>query len=124
MTDLDDIWLNAFAAVPDLEPLARLIRSDTPMPPGARDLLANLLDPHDDSPSDSFVLKAVRSKKWARMLGTGNLDPQKRDDAELGVIARHAGINVGGRTKHVCEREIRRYRAKFRALGRYLHGLD
>ncbi|SRR6266851_5430 len=135
MTDPDDIWLNAFAAWPeDPRPLARLLRS-TPMTPRAQDILANLLDPHDP-PSDAFILKAVRNPKWDRMLGAGyidkvppgacieDFDPQKRDDGDLGVVARHVGLNVGGRTKHVCAQQIRRYRAKFARLGKYLHGQD
>jgi hypothetical protein len=41
---VEDIWLNAIAALPDGKPLADLFRASTP-PDGVRDLLAELLDP-------------------------------------------------------------------------------
>jgi hypothetical protein len=47
MYDLEDTWLNAISKLPDGEPLASLLRSATPMPPGVRDLLAELLN-HGD----------------------------------------------------------------------------
>jgi hypothetical protein len=67
MYEQEDIWLNAFAALhsrakpvvdkkgrilkyapdPDPKPLVDLLRSDTPMPRGARDALAELLSPGD-----------------------------------------------------------------------------
>jgi hypothetical protein len=48
MYELEDVWLNAFAQLPDAKPLAALLRDySTSMPPGARDLLAELLNPGD-----------------------------------------------------------------------------
>jgi hypothetical protein len=67
MADIDDLWINALAALPDVQPLVRLLRSDTPMPPGARDLLAELLSPADPPISD-FELIPKRIKKFDTML--------------------------------------------------------
>lgn len=43
--ELEDVWINALAKLPNAKPLAELLRSETPMPPGARDLLAEYLHP-------------------------------------------------------------------------------
>jgi hypothetical protein len=44
--EIEDLWLNAVARFPDTRPLADLLRTySTPMPPGVRDLLAELLNP-------------------------------------------------------------------------------
>jgi hypothetical protein len=45
--ELEDVWLNAIAKLPDTKPLAELLRDfSTPIPPGVRDLLAELLPWH------------------------------------------------------------------------------
>jgi hypothetical protein len=45
---VEDIWLNAIAKFPDTRALADLLRTySMPMPPGIRDLLAELLNPGD-----------------------------------------------------------------------------
>ena len=48
----EDEWLNAGCALiatipPDPKPMAAMLRSVTPIPPGIRDTLAELLDPGD-----------------------------------------------------------------------------
>jgi hypothetical protein len=93
--EIDDIWLNAFAAFPDVQPLVQLLRSNTPMTPGARDLLAELLSP-GDPPIDSFVLELKPNADFAKML-------RKFDavaDYKMGTSADEAGAkqNVTGRT--------------------------
>jgi hypothetical protein len=71
MTDnqyaLEDVWLKAFHAFPDVKPLMALLRSDTPMPHGARDLLAELLCP-GDPPIDSYMLELKKNPKFDLML--------------------------------------------------------
>jgi hypothetical protein len=135
--ELEDVWINAFAAFPDVEPLVRLLREgNTPMTPCAQGLLANLLSPHDP-PSDGFVLKVERKPKWDRMLGKGadpdDGDSQKWDDGGLGAIALYvAMVNAkvpskeaaeeAGRTMNVTARQFYRYLTRWRALVRYLRG--
>jgi hypothetical protein len=47
MYELEDTWLKAFHALPDTASLVALLRSDTPMPSGARDMMAGLLEGSD-----------------------------------------------------------------------------
>jgi hypothetical protein len=45
---IEDVWLKAINELPDTKPLADLLRTySVPMPPGARDFLAELLSPGD-----------------------------------------------------------------------------
>jgi len=65
MTEIDDIWINAFGAFPDVQPLVRLLRSDVPITPGARDLFAELLSPGDPPISDfELVPKAGQEVRY------------------------------------------------------------
>jgi hypothetical protein len=67
MYELEDIWLKAFHAFPDVKPLVALLRSDTPMPSGPRKLLAELLSP-GDPPMDSYMLELKTNPEFDRML--------------------------------------------------------
>ena len=85
MTDpyeIEDIWINAFAALgrikltvnkeghfdggavcnPDAQPLVDLLRSDAPMPPGARDKLVELIFP-GDPPLENWKLVPERMEE-------------------------------------------------------------
>lgn len=131
-TSIDDLWINACQAFPDTEPLVKLLRSDTPMTSGARDLLANLLSP-STPPSDSFMLVAKPNPKWFRMMGTGVDEHGDDDQGEFGVVATYAekvqaGLSseaaeeAAGLQKNVGPKQVHRYRIKLRELGRYLRG--
>src|SRR5258705_5261990 len=65
MTAETDIWLNAIAAFPDVGPLVGLLRSDTPMPAGIRDLIAEMLAP-GNPPIDAFTLKCSRNPAFKK----------------------------------------------------------
>jgi hypothetical protein len=64
---LHDVWLAAINALPDPRPIAALLRSDTPMPDGARHLLAELFHPGDPPISD-FRLVPQRNPEFARAI--------------------------------------------------------
>jgi hypothetical protein len=93
---IHDLWINAFAAFPDLQRLARLLRCENiPMTQGARNTLAELLSP-GDPPIDSFVLELKPNADFDKML-------RKFDavaDYKMGISADEAGAkqNVTGRT--------------------------
>jgi hypothetical protein len=65
--EIENLWINAFLAFPNLQPLVKLLRSDTPMTAGARDLLAELLCP-GDPPIGDFVLELKPNAEFGKML--------------------------------------------------------
>ena len=122
MTEIDDIWINAFGAFPDVQPLVRLLRSDVPITPGARDLFAELLSPGDPTISD-FELVPKRVKKFDTMLEQlekVGIYAQKRD---AGQSAQAAAADAG-EAAGVDERTIFRYRENLQRLGQRLRGVD
>jgi hypothetical protein len=122
MAEIDDIWINAFGALPDVQPLVRLLRSDTPMPPGARDLLAELLSPGDPPISD-FELVPKRNKKFDTILDQLEKVAPYAQEREAGKSAQAAAIEAG-EAAGVDERTIFRYHEKLRRLGERLRGVD
>lgn len=122
MAEIDDLWINAFAALPDVQPLVRLLRSDTPMSPGARDILAELFSPGDPPISD-FELVPKRVKKFDTMLEQlekVGIYAQKRN---AGQSAQAAAADAG-EAAGVDERTIFRYRENLQRLGQRLRGVD
>ena len=122
MTEIDDIWLNALGALPDVQPLVRLLRSDTPITPGARDLLAELLSPGDPPISD-FELVPKRIKKFDAMLDQLERLAPYAQEREAGQSAQAAAAEAG-EAAGVDERTIFRYRENLRRLGERLRGID
>jgi hypothetical protein len=122
MAEIDDLWINALGALPDVQPLVRLLRSDTPMPPGARDLLAELFCPGDPPISD-FELVPMRNKKFDTMLDQLEIVGTYAQKREAGRSAQDAAIEAG-KAHGVEDRTIFRYREKLRRLGERLRGLD
>jgi hypothetical protein len=122
MADIDDLWINAFAALPDVQPLVHLLRSDTPMPPGARDLLAELFSPGDPPISD-FELVPKRIKKFDTMLDQLEIMATYAQKREAGQSAQDAAIEAG-EAHGVEDRTIFRYREKLGSLGERLRGVD
>jgi hypothetical protein len=123
-TELNDLWLNAVAAYPDLEPLARLIVRGTPMPPSVQDLFRNQMFPQDP-PIDAWVLKVTVEQNS----DFDNLFPEL-DAAHSYAKARAAKESseqaaiTAGEQHHVSDRHIHRYRAHIKRLGRRLRGDD
>lgn len=119
MTDdeINDIWINAFAAFPDVQPLLLLLRSDTPMTPGARDLLAELLSP-GDPPIDPFVLELKPNAKFDM---AGILEKIAAADlygCELaaGKSSQQAAKQAGHKYARVSGRQLYRYLHEVRRL--------
>src|SRR5262245_29169688 len=100
--ELEDLWLNAFAAFPDVQPLVKLLRSDTPMPSGARKVLAELLSP-DDPPIDRFVLEPKVNTEFDKMIrkysavGDYVLQTNAGNSSETAAEEAGAKQNVTGR---------------------------
>jgi hypothetical protein len=131
--EIDNLWINAINAlasrvvgkpkeiVSNPGPLAQLLRSDTPMPSGARHALADLLVP-EKIPSWDFMLVPKLVVKFDAMIGP-ELDAvysyaELRDAGKSSEsAAEEAGKNhlVDGRT-------INRYRARLKRLGERLRG--
>jgi len=122
MTEISDIWINAFGALPDVEPLVRLLRSDVPMTPGARDLLAELLSPSDPPISD-FELVPKRIKKFDTILEQLEKVAPYAQEREAGQSAQAAAAEAG-EAAEVTDRTIFRYRENLQRLGERLRGVD
>lgn len=122
MTEIDDIWLNALGALPDVQPVVRLLRSDAPITPGVRDILAELLSPGDPPISD-FELVPQRIKKFDKMLDQLEKLAPYAQEREAGQSAQAAAIEAGEATG-VDERTIFRYRENLRRFSERLRGVD
>jgi hypothetical protein len=122
MTEIDNVWINAFGALPDVDPLVRLLRSDVPITPGARDLLAELLSPGNPPISD-FELVPKRIKKFDTMLEQLEKVTPYAQEREAGQSAQAAAVEAG-EAAGVDERTIFRYRENLRRLGKRLRGVD
>jgi hypothetical protein len=121
--EIDDLWLNAFAAFPDVRPLVRLLRCPSvPMPPGARDTLAELLSPVDP-PIDSFVLELKPNAKFGKMFPEIDAVYSYANARDAGESSENAAAKAG--EQHlVVARQIHRYRARLKRLGDRLRGAD
>lgn len=62
----EDLWDEAFKALPDTQPLARLIRSDVQMPPAPRYRLAALLTP-GNPPMWEWKFKCEENKAFKKV---------------------------------------------------------
>jgi hypothetical protein len=132
--EIDDLWMKAFNALDsvrfrghpekiecDPKPLVRLLRSDTPMTPRARELLAELLSP-GNPPICDFMLVPKRVGEFDKMFGP------KWDAVRSYIELRNAGkssesaAEEAGEDHLVTGRQIHRYRAKFKELGERLMG--
>jgi hypothetical protein len=66
--ELENLWVNAIATFPDVNPLIELLRDDRiPMVPYARHSWADLLSPPTDPPIDAFSLELRVNKDFDRM---------------------------------------------------------
>jgi hypothetical protein len=118
MYELEDIWLNAFSAFPDLTPLVTLLRSNnTPMPTGARHRLAELLSP-GSPPIDRYILELKLNPKFDDLIN------KKLETVYTFAKAREAGHSEADAAALAgkVERHIYRYRDELKKLGQRLRG--
>ena len=106
MTDgLEDIWEQAFRALPDMRPIARLIRSDVPMPPAARYRLAALLTP-GNPPMWEWKFSCEENKDFKKVRRNLDVEDKYRGKMADGIrseeAAEQAGsqYNIGDRRVH------------------------
>jgi hypothetical protein len=118
-TLIEDVWLKAFNELPDTKPLADLLRTySVPMPPGARDFLAELLSPGDPNiyggrlvykPTDTFrqvagdngLLSLVKDyyDEVERRKRAGEKDPSQGAAATIGEKTGQDGRTVYRKVK-------------------------
>jgi hypothetical protein len=125
---LENIWLNAFARLPDAKPLADLLRDySTPMPPGIRDQLAEMLNPGDPdivggrlvfTPTDG-IGRAV--EEWLPLVIGYRAEADRRKRAGRGDASQNAAKFVGKQSK-TSDRTVYRKLQAWRALVARLRG--
>ncbi len=102
----EEIWLEAFKALPDVRPLAKLLRSDVQMPPRARMILAELLAPAEPPMSD-WLLKCepnLAAKKARRKI---RIEKQYRMSRAVGLNSEGAAEQAG-KPNNVDVRQVHR----------------
>lgn len=124
----DDVWLNAIAAFPDVGPFVKLLRSDVPMPPGARDLLAEMLAP-GKPPIDGWQLQPVPNPDWDKTLEKFSIETRYHQNQAAGMKSEQAAQNVGDQevgVRQVGVRQVHRIVAEKTAerLHKRLKGQD
>jgi hypothetical protein len=90
----DDIWLNAFAAFPDVGPLVNLLRSDLPMSLGVRGLLAEMLAP-GDPPIEKFQLECKPNPRFEKTLWKVDVETRYRVNRAQGLKSEEAAKQTG-----------------------------
>jgi hypothetical protein len=121
---LEDVWLAAVHALPDPRPLAALLRSDTPMPMGARNMLAEMLHP-GDPPLTDHRLTVRRNAEFDRMIRQLGAAATYRKAIAAGMLkgkAEQAAAQEAG----VTARQARRWAQEGvpERLQERLYGLD
>ena len=104
---LEDVWLAAINALPDPRPLAALLRSDTPMPMGARDVLAEMLHPGNPPITDQ-KLAVRRNPHFDRMLRQLGAALTYRRAITAG-IAKGNAEQAAAQDAHITPRQARRW---------------
>ena len=121
--------LAAVNALPDPRPIAALLRSDTPMPDGARHLLAELFHPGNPPITDWEVLPQ-RNPEFARMIRKLSATVNYRQALADGT-AKGKAEEAAGSVANITARQARRWvqenipeqlRARLRSCS--LDGLD
>jgi TPR repeat protein len=90
----EDIWLNAIAAFPDVKPLVDLLRSNLHMPPGARDLLAEMLMP-GDPPIEKFQLECKPNPDFETVLWKLSVEAKYHMNKAAGLGSEEAAEQTG-----------------------------
>jgi len=123
MHELEDIWLNAITKLPDAKPLADLFRSATPMPPGARDMMAELLSPgHPDICGGRLAYEqttglATATDKWLPIIA------KYHEQVGKGESSQDAAAKVGEKHKK-ADRTVYRYINHWKQLVARLSGKE
>ena len=86
---LHDVWLAAVNALPDPRPIAALLRSDTPLPSGARHLLAELFHP-GNPPITDWELQPKRNPEFDPTIRKLSATAEYRKAIADGTSAREA----------------------------------
>ena len=86
---LQDVWLAAVNALPDPRPIAALLRSDTPLPAGARHLLAELFHP-GNPPITDWELQPKRNPEFDPTIRKLSATAEYRKAIANGTPAREA----------------------------------
>jgi hypothetical protein len=124
--ETEDVWINAFQALPDVKPLVDLLRNRTmPMPLGARDQLAELLSP--GAPAlEPFMLEVKPNKSFdiGRTLEKMEAVSLYGQEVEAGKSSQAAAKDVGHRYDRVSGRQLYRYLAEVKAFVARLRGVD
>jgi hypothetical protein len=121
-SELENLWLNAIAAFPDVKPLIGLLRDDrVPMVPYARHSLADLLSPPTDPPIDAFWLELRANKDFEKMmLKVFRVSEYNRRMAEGGK-SEPTAQEVGRQFGNVQDRQVLRDKQEWdQALARNL----
>jgi hypothetical protein len=104
---IHDVWLAAVNALPDTRPVAALLRSDTPLPAGARHLLAELFHP-GDPPITDYRLHPALNPEFARAIrkfsATVTYRQARANGTTKGQAAEDAAKGAG-----VDARQVRRW---------------
>jgi hypothetical protein len=108
--EIENLWINAFAAFPDLKPLIGLLRDDrVPMGPYARRSLADLLSPPTDPPIDAFWLELKANKDFDRMMQKMfRVSEYNRRMEEKGEKSEPTAQEVGRQFGNVQDRQVLR----------------
>jgi hypothetical protein len=104
---LHDVWIAAVNALPDPRPIAALLRSDTPMPDGARYLLAELFRPGSPPLTDHQVLP-TRNPEFARTIRKLSATATYRQALAEGAPVREAAEAAGTKAS-VTSRQVHRW---------------
>jgi hypothetical protein len=103
---LHDVWLAAVNALPDPRPIAALLRSDTPMPSGARHLLAELFHPGNPPITDWEVLPQ-RNPEFARVIRKLTVTATYKRALDDGTPARKAAEAAGNEANVTARQAFR-----------------
>jgi hypothetical protein len=104
---LRDVWLAAVNALPDMRPVAALLRSDTPIPDSVRYLMAELLHP-GTPPFTDMQLRAHVNPEFDRMIRKLSATATYRKALAEGIPAREAA-EVAGAQANVTARQAFRW---------------
>jgi hypothetical protein len=89
-----DPWIEAFSALPNMEPLAKLIRSDVPMPVDARYKLAELISPREPAIL-GHRLKCEINPAYKKAGRNIDVERRYREGLEAGLSAKDAAEQAG-----------------------------
>jgi hypothetical protein len=115
---VEDIWLNAMAKLPNTRALAALLRThELPMPPGIRNLLAELLSPGSpDISGGRLVYKPTKGielaiEEWLPPVADYYAEAERQRQTGKSDASQNAAARVGRRNKRSDRTVYRKLRA-------------